>query len=60
MKNFKKFTYKMIRELGKKVKDINLEEWGYTKNTPNFIEIINRNTGEKRVINKNEFGISTF
>lgn len=60
MKNFKKFTYKMIRELGKKVKDINLEECGYTKNTPSFIEIINRNTGEKRVINKNEFGISTF
>ena len=57
---FKNFTYNMTKELTKKLKDINLEEWGYSKNTPEFIEIINRNSGEKRKVNKNEYGISTF
>ena len=56
----KNFTYNMTKELTKKLKDINLEEWGYSKNTPEFIEIINRNSGEKRKVNKNEYGISTF
>ena len=57
---FKNFTYNMTKELTKKLKDVNLEEWGYSKNTPEFIEIINRNSGEKRKVNKNEYGISTF
>lgn len=57
---FKNFTYKMNKELSKKVKDININEWGYSKNTSEFIEIINRSTGEKRKIDKNEYGINSF
>ena len=57
---YKNFTYKMVKELSKKLKDINLDDWGYSKNTPTFIEIINRSTGEKKVVDKNELGIRNF
>lgn len=57
---FKNFTYKMIKELSKKVEELKLDDWGYSKNTPEFIELINRHTGERKVINKNEHGIETF
>ena len=50
----------MTKELSKKLKDVNLSEWGYSKNTPEFIELINRSTGERMKINKNEYGISSF
>jgi len=49
---FKNFTYKMKKELSKKLKDINLDDYGYSKNTPEFIELINRQTGERKVIYK--------
>lgn len=42
----------MKKELSKKLKDINLDDYGYSKNTPEFIELINRQTGERKVIYK--------
>ncbi len=57
---FKNFTYKMTKELSKRLKDVNLSEWGYSKNTPEFIELINRSTGERMKVNKNEYRISSF
>ena len=57
---YKNFTYKMKVELKKKVKDLNLDKYGYSKNTPEFIELIDRDTGERKVINKNDYSIRGF
>ena len=57
---YKNFTYKMKVELKKKVKDLDLDKYGYSKNTPEFIELIDRDTGERKVINKNDYSIRRF
>ena len=57
---YKNFTYKMRVELKKKVKDLDLDKYGYSKNTPEFIELIDRDTGERKVINKNDYSIHGF
>ena len=57
---YKNFTYKMRVELKKKVKDLDLDKYGYSKNTPKFIELIDRDTGERKVINKNDYSIRGF
>lgn len=47
-------------ELKKRVKDLDLDKYGYSKNTPKFIELIDRDTGERKVINKNDYSIRGF
>ena len=57
---YKNFTYKMRVELKKRVKGLDLDKYGYSKNTPEFIELIDRGTGERKVINKNDYSIRGF
>ena len=57
---YKNFTYRMKVELKKKIKDLNLDNYGYSKNTPEIIELIDRNTGERKVIYKNDYSIRGF
>jgi hypothetical protein len=49
--NYKKLTYRMRNELSK-IKDLDLNKYGYSKNTPDIIELIDKQTGERLVINK--------
>ena len=49
--NDKKLTYRMRNELSK-IKDLDLDKYGYSKNTPNIIELINKETGERVVIDR--------
>ena len=61
--SYKKLTRTMRKEISrnKKLKDlINFDEWGYRKNTPEFIELVNKNTDERLVLNKDEYGIKGF
>ena len=34
------------------------DKWGYTKNTPEFIELVNKEDGTVRRLNKHECGIT--
>ena len=52
-------TNKIIKYLNDKMK-LNSDQWLYEKNTPDEFIIINRETKEKRVINKHEHNIETF
>ena len=61
--SYKKLTRTMRKEISrnKKLKDlINFDEWGYRKNSPEFIELVNKNTDERLVLNKDEYGIKGF
>ena len=49
--NYKKLTYRMRNELSK-IKDLDLNKYGYSKNTPDIIELIDKQTGERLVIDK--------
>lgn len=49
--NYKKLTYRMRNELSK-IKDLDLNRYGYSKNTPDIIELIDKQTGERLVIDK--------
>lgn len=41
----------MRNELSK-IKDLDLNKYGYSKNTPDIIELIDKQTGERLVIDK--------
>ena len=56
----KNLTYKMKKELSKRLKDFNVNEWGYSKNTIDFIELVHKTTGEKKQIRKGDFNITSF
>ena len=43
-------------ELGKKCK-IKADKYGYTKNTPDFIELMERDSGKTLIINKSDYNI---
>lgn len=61
--SYKKLTRMMRKEISrnKKLKDlINFDEWGYRKNSPEFIELVNKNTDERLVLNKDEYSIKGF
>ena len=49
----------MKKYIAKHMKD-DPEKWGYTKNTPEFIEFINKETKEVRRLNKDECRITGF
>ena len=49
--NYKKLTYRMRNELSK-IDDLDLNKYGYSKNTPDIIELIDKETGERVVIDK--------
>lgn len=49
--NYKKLTYRMRNELSK-IDGLDLNKYGYSKNTPDIIELIDKETGEKVVIDK--------
>lgn len=55
----KKLTFRMKKYVGGKMK-LNPDEWLYLKNTPEEFTIINRETKEKRTINKIEHNITLF
>lgn len=40
----------MKKDLQRYYKTIKIEEWLYTKATPDYLEIVNVKTGEKRVV----------
>lgn len=58
---YKNLTYAMMKKLTKIKVIQNPDDWGYTKNTPTFIELVNRSdTKNKIIINKQEKGITEF
>jgi len=54
--SLKNLTRAMKVELGKKCK-IKADKYGYTKNTPDFIELIERDSGKTLIINKSDYNI---
>jgi len=54
---YKNLTYKMMKYLAKYL-DKEPDKWGYTKNTPEFIELVNKEDGTVRRLNKHECGIT--
>lgn len=56
MQQIKKLTRAMIIDLSKKCK-VKPEEWGYRRNCPDFIEIVNKSTGESKVISKSDYNL---
>ncbi len=56
----KNLTFKMKRTLSKKLKDFDPDEWGFSKNTIDFIELVHKESGEKKRIMKQDFNISDF
>lgn len=56
MASLKNLTRAMKIELGKKCK-IKPDIYGYSKNTPELIELIKRDTGESLIINKSKYNI---
>ena len=55
----KKLTFRMKKYVGSKMK-LNPDDWLYLKNTPDEFVIMNRETKEKRTINKIEHNITLF
>jgi len=55
----KKLTFRMKKYVGSKMK-LNPDEWLYLKNTPDEFVIMNRETKEKRIIDKVEHNITLF
>lgn len=47
----------MKDQLKKKCK-LNDNEWGYVKNTPDFIEVANKKTDERKIILKNDYNLN--
>lgn len=60
--SYKNLTRAMRKEFGrnKRLKNINPDEWGFKKNSPEFIELINKSTEERFIINKAEYNIRSF
>lgn len=56
----KNLTYKMKKEISKKIKEINVNEWGFSKNTIDYIELVNKTSGEKKRIIKSDFNLHDF
>jgi hypothetical protein len=56
----KNLTFRMRRTLSKKLKGFKPEEWFFTKNTSEFIELLNKETAEKKRIMKADFNIRDF
>ena len=56
MQKFKNLTRSMILELGRKCK-IKPEKYGYRRNTSELIELVNKETGEPRVIYKSDYNL---
>lgn len=54
MRKVKNLTRTMIIELGKKCK-IKPEEYGYIRNSPELIELVNKRTNDSRVIYKSDY-----
>ena len=57
MARCKNLTRNMILALSKKCK-IKPEEYGYKRNTKDIVELVNKATGEIKIINKAEYGLS--
>ena len=55
----KKLTFRMKKYVGNKMK-LNPDDWLYLKNTPDEFVIMNRETKEKRTIDKIEHNITLF
>ena len=55
----KKLTFRMKKYVGSKMK-LNPDDWLYLKNTPDEFVIMNRETKEKRIIDKVEHNITLF
>jgi len=61
--SYKKLTRTMRKEFSKnkRLKNIvNSDEWGFRKNSPEFIELVNKTTDERLVINKEEYNLKNF
>lgn len=60
--NYKNLTRSMRKEFNRnrRLKNINPNEWGFKKNSPEFIELVNKNTNESIIINKAEYNIKDF
>ena len=55
----KKLTFRMKKYVGDKMR-LDPDEWNYIKNTSKEFIIKNKNTGEKRTIDKIEHNITLF
>lgn len=55
---YKNFTVRMKKELSNKLKDFDIDNWGFTKNTPEYIVLVNKDTGKKLNIVKEDFNIN--
>ena len=51
------FNRSMKDQLKKKCK-LNDREWGYVRNTPEFIDVVNKSTGETRTIMKAQYNFN--
>jgi len=57
---YKNLTVTMSKRLTKLKLIDDYNKWGYSKNTPVFIELINKETKEKMIINKEDYNIKDF
>ena len=55
---YKNFTVRMKKELSNKLKDFDIDNWGFTKNTTEYIVLVNKDTGKKLNIVKEDFNIN--
>lgn len=51
------FNRAMKDQLKKKCK-LNDREWGYVRNTPEFIDVVNKSTGETKTLIKAQYNLN--
>ena len=51
------FNRVMKDQLKKKCK-LNDHEWGYVRNTPEFIDVVNKSTGETKTLIKAQYNLN--
>lgn len=56
MASLKNLTRAMKMDLSKKCR-IKVDEYGYTKNTTDIIELLHRTTGESIIIDKSKYNL---
>ena len=54
----KNLTRRMMLDLGRKCNIKPLEKYGYRINNTEVIEVVNKETGESRIINKRDYNFN--